>query len=305
MSGDGLSAVRSKSGSGTAGKAAAEGSGVGTTRTPGRRGRERNVELSDYLGGLRARANPALFHKPAGSKVTQVDVARKMGISPGWLATLESGCVRVTRGVVEDLVRVYKLPHTKVIKLYSLALGWEPDVTVAVATVDETSTLVVDLRPSPTYLSDPIGTILYTNQAFQAWWPAAEVGDNFRRLILIDPQTHKRLPTWENWATSSLAQLRIAQLQLPAVYGDRLTRLLDECCVASPRIDTLARGAIPTKVCEDGDERTMLCPCGREVTVALSVSEPGGLPFYRLVSMIPLNMDHTCASEADASHHRR
>ncbi|HEY3869217.1 MAG TPA: helix-turn-helix transcriptional regulator [Actinocrinis sp.] len=243
--------------------------------------------LAVLLRELRESAPPERFG--GTGRVTQAQVAYAIRVTETYYRRMERGQAPVTRPTVEALVSAHQLEGASKLALYRLALGWEPDVTVAVTEVDPHTAAIIDALPFPSYLSDPAWTVVHYNALHAAWWPTSLAGENVMRMVLLDPAVRVRLMDWqESWAVPMLAQLRFAQVRLRDPYPARLAKLLEELRRASPDVDRLCDEQHVVYVHPDGDVRGMLCPHGERVEVRILANEPAGYPNYRLISLVPL-----------------
>lgn len=258
---------------------------------PAGRGNE-PISMRSFLQELRAGADPDRFPvigaHIANSGVSQGRVAAALGVSEKTYRLLERGLIAWTPQRVETLAGLFQLNAAERTVLYRLTLGWEPEAETGAVGLTAEMRMLIEAFPYPTYLIDPIFTLLHYNAKFAAWFPEVAIGVNLARWLLCAPAARTRLVDWTaEWALPAIARLRSAQLRVPADYREPLAALIDDIRLS----DTLAGRLwqVNPAAFEFGESgRRRIDPPGvGPVTVNLWTLSPLGSPRCSITALIP------------------
>jgi transcriptional regulator with XRE-family HTH domain len=266
--------------------------------------------LPSFVRSLRERADPQVLgiqlygaRRRRGLGLRQAELARLMGITERWYQKLESGAAPWSEQQLAAFSRILNLPETDRFVLYQLALGWTPESVRALSGVSDAQKAAVDSFAVPALLLDHAYQVRYRNPAMADLIPELTPGANWMTWILASPIARRRLAQWEQWATSTLAQLRTAHAAAAHHLKPELEVLIDVVHLASP--DLVARlWDQGTFYLTPAGEQRRIRACGTggeadcgEVTVRLEAFQLELSPGWRIYTMQP-----TEAPEAHARH---
>ncbi|HEY3869210.1 MAG TPA: helix-turn-helix domain-containing protein [Actinocrinis sp.] len=265
----------------------------GLARPPARRGNE-PMSMRAFLQDLRANADPDRFPvlgaHMANSGVSQGRVAAALGVSEKTYRLLEHGLIAWTPQRVEALAGLFRLSAAERTVLYRLTLGWEPEAETGAMGLTPEMRMLIEAFPYPTYLVDPILTLLHFNAGFAAWFPEVSAGTNMARWLLCDPAARSRLVDWTtDWALPVIARLRSAQLRVPPDYREPLDALIDDIRLSDTVAGRLWQVNPAAFEFADCGLRRIDPPGGGRVTVDLWSVAPLGAPRCKIIVMIPVS----------------
>lgn len=184
------------------------------------------------------------------------EVSTLAGISAEYYLRLERGRDRhPSAGVVAALARVLQLDAEGTAYLRTLAAERTQSGRVARGepTVVPGGVLaLVDTLQTPAFVVDRYRDVLAANRSARALSPDLRPGANRVRALLLDPETQRRHPDWEQHAAALVAQLR-ADIGT-ATDDPRARDMIGELSMRSPLFNKLwarhdvARGGNTTAV---------------------------------------------------------
>ncbi|WP_433617005.1 helix-turn-helix transcriptional regulator [Dactylosporangium sp. CA-139114] len=251
--------------------------------------------LPKWRRALDPSAVPGLVYAQRGRdkrRVSQEDIAHRVGVSTRWYANLERGEPGTySPAFLDRVAATLLLTAEQRAVLHMLVTGQEPDPPRIVPLGSKFASLraIVNAQPWPAYVSDDAWDCLYSNEHHVRWFPHMRYESNIMLWPFLYEESKIQLVDWErDWARPMLAQLRAASARHPD--NARLREIIQRVLAGSADARRLWEEEAEVHLHPDGDRRLMHVPFFDEPRmieiVALTTLRGAG---FRVMMLIPVD----------------